>query len=164
MGIDEAIAALTARSSSSLPAVNHQMRVDEFSTKAGPYAHQDLIAGYTVAKVYWLKKNTRRYSLDETPELIYDEAGGSRSTSRTRSTSSRRTSSSATTRHSRCATCATSSTRSRRPRIEKAPWVIDRTYVTYETLERMEKLGIYKNVKYVKETRTTTRTTRHRMS
>jgi hypothetical protein len=82
MSLDEALAASRRRGAVNSYLLNHQMRIDEFSQKAGPVAHQDLIAGFTVAKVYWLKKNTRRYSLDETPELIYDEAGGSRSTSR----------------------------------------------------------------------------------
>lgn len=153
MAIEEAMAATDGAEAASY-LVSHQMRIDEFSSKAGPLAHQDLIAGLTVGKVFWLKKEIKRRYLDETPELIYDQGGGTidlamkleeyedddMTVVRDDPTLEPRD-----VRDFMYPESATS--------IETAPWVIDRTYVTYDTLVRLEALGVYKNVKYVKETR-----------
>jgi len=56
--------------------LTHQMRIDDFSAKAGPLAHQDLIAGLTVGKVFWLKKAVKTKEYESSPEYVYDEAGG----------------------------------------------------------------------------------------
>src|SRR5262245_32618332 len=56
MAVEEAMGAVYGAEIASY-LLTHQMRVDQFSTKAGPLAHQDLIAGLTVGKVFWLKKN-----------------------------------------------------------------------------------------------------------
>ena len=106
MEIDEVMAA-TDGAEIATYLLGHQMRIDGFHDKGGPLAHQDLIAGLTVGKIYWLQKKMRRKSLDEVPTLIYDEAGG-RSTSRTSWRSLRTSSRSATTRRLRYGTCATS--------------------------------------------------------
>lgn len=131
----------------------HQMRVDSFADKAGPLAHQDLIAGLTVGKVFWLKKTITRKFLDEEPQLIYDEAGGTIDIAQSLQEYEEddfvvRDDPTLEVRDVRDFLYPESATS-----IETAPWVIDRTYVTYDTLKRMEALGVYKNVKYVKETR-----------
>lgn len=132
--------------------LSHQMRVDQFSEKAGPFSHQDLIAGFTVGKVYWLKREARHHYLDETPELMYDEAGGTIDLANKLEETDEivviRDDPSFEVRDVRDFMYPESATS-----VETAPWVLDRTYVTYDTLERLEKLGVYKNVKYVKETR-----------
>jgi hypothetical protein len=132
--------------------LTHQMRIDGFSEKAGPYAHQDLIAGLTVGKIYWLKKDVVKHERDEVPELIYDEAGGSIDIARKlevyENSVTIRDDPTFEVRDIRDWMYPESATS-----LETAPWVIDRTYVTYDTLVRLEELGVYKNVKYVKETR-----------
>jgi hypothetical protein len=132
--------------------LDHQMRIDGFQEKAGPYAHQDLIAGLTVGKIHWLKKDTVRKERDEVPELIYDEAGGSIDVANRldvfEQTITVRDDPTFEVRDIRDFMYPASATS-----LETAPWVIDRTFVTYETLVRMEDLGVYRNTKYVKDTR-----------
>jgi hypothetical protein len=133
--------------------LGHQMRVDGFNEKAGPLAHQDLVAGLTVGKVYWLKKNVSRKRYEEgPPELIYDEAGGTidlaNKLDEVEDIVTVRDDPTLEVRDVRDWMYPESATS-----LESAPWVIDRTYVTYKTLERLEELGVYQNVKYVKETR-----------
>ncbi len=151
MAVEEAIAGLHGAEISSY-LLQHQMRIDGFSEKAGPLAHQDLIAGLTVGKVFWLKQEAVVHSLDEVPELIYDEAGGTIDIARRME----EVEESVTIRDD-----PTLEVRDVRDflypesakSIETAPWVIDRTYVHFKTLERMQQLGVYDNVKYVRETR-----------
>jgi len=132
--------------------LTHQMRVDQFGEKAGPFSHQDLIAGFTVGKVFWLKKEIKHHYLDETPALMYDEAGGTidiaNSLEETDELVTVRDDPTFEVRDVRDFMYPESAVS-----IDTAPWVIDRTYVTYETLEKLEAIGVYKNVKYVKETR-----------
>jgi len=132
--------------------LTHQMRVDQFAEKAGPFSHQDLIAGFTVGKVFWLKKEIKHHYLDETPALMYDEAGGTidiaNSLEETDELVTVRDDPTFEVRDVRDFMYPESAVS-----IDTAPWVIDRTYVTYETLEKLEAIGVYKNVKYVKETR-----------
>jgi hypothetical protein len=120
--------------------------------KGGTLAHQDLIAGFTVGKVYWLTKDIKRQYLDETPQAIYDEAGGTIDMANQLDTYEE------TVRIRDDPTLEVRDVRDfmypeSAVSLEAAPWVIDRTYVTYQTLQRLEKLGVYQNVKYVKETR-----------
>jgi hypothetical protein len=132
--------------------LSHQMRIDGFDAKAGPYAHQDLVAGLTVAKIHWLKQQTRHYEWDEEPELIYDETGSSidiaNKLEQYEDVIVTRDDPTMEVRDLRDFMWPESATS-----IETAPYVIDRTYITYQTLVRMEELGVYKNTKYVKETR-----------
>ena len=131
--------------------LTHQMRVDQFAEKAGPFSHQDLIAGFTVGKVFWLKKEVSHHYLDETPALMYDETGGTidiaNSLEETTDLVLLRDDPTLEVRDVRDFMYPESATS-----IDTAPWVIDRTYVTYDTLEKLEALGVYKNVKYVRET------------
>lgn len=132
--------------------IDHQMRVDEFASKQSPFMLQDLIAGYTPAKVSWLKQEVRRKYLDEAPEMIYDESGG--------------TIEIAMKLDEYAETITTRDDPTFEPRdvrdflypesavsVDAAPFIIDRTFVHYRTLLRMQQLGIYKNCEFVKETR-----------
>jgi hypothetical protein len=132
--------------------LGHQMRIDGFDEKAGPYAHQDLIAGLTVGKIHWLKQDVVRYSREEVPELIHDETGGTidiaNKLQRFEDAVTIRDDPTFEVRDVRDWMYPESAVS-----IDKSPWIIDRTYITYQTLVRMEELGVYKNTKYVKETR-----------
>ena len=146
--------ALTAADGAALASslIAHQMRVDDFSSKAGPMAHQDLIAGLTVGKVFWLKREVRRTTFDEVPALLYDEAGGSidiaNSIEESETMTLLRDDPTLEVRDVRDFMYPESAIS-----VEAAPWVIDRTFVTNRTLERMGELGVYKNVKYMKQAR-----------
>ena len=132
--------------------ITHQMRIDNFGAKAGMYAHQDLVAGFSPMKIHWLKQTAERPLLTETPELIYDETGGTIDIANKLNESKQdvvlRDDPTMEVRDVRDFMFPESATD-----IQKAPWVIDRTFVTYETLERMQALGVYQNVEYIKETR-----------
>jgi len=128
--------------------LQHQMRVDGFDEKTGPLAHQDLIAGMTVAKVFWLRKEAKIKGREEAPELIYDETGGTidlanklQSVSETRLLRDDPTVEIRDVRDWMYPESATS--------IETSPWVIDKTFITNETLQRLGELGVYQNVDYV---------------
>lgn len=153
MTIEEALAASDNGEIGSY-LLTHQMRVDQFADKAGPFAHQDLVAGFTVGKCYWLQKKVRRTSWDEEPEMIYDDTGGTidmaLNLEKTTDYLTLRDDPTFEVRDVRDFMYPESATS-----LETAPWVIDRTYVTYDTLQRMEQLGVYKNVKYVKDTKMT---------
>lgn len=151
MEMDEAIAySRNAQMSSYL--LTHQMRIDDFGFKGGTLAHQDLIAGLTVGKVFWLTQDIKRRYFDETASPIYDEAGGTidiaRKLDQFEEVRRIRDDPTLEVRDVRDWMYPESA-----KSLESSPWVIDRTYVTYKTLERMEEMKIYKNVKFVKETR-----------
>jgi hypothetical protein len=151
MTMEEALAtSFNAELSSYL--LTHQMRVDGFGQKTGPLAHQDLIAGLTVGKVFWLKQDVVRKYLDETPQLIYDETGGTidiaNQLDQYEEVVTIRDDPTLEVRDVRDWMWPESATS-----LSSAPWVIDRTLVTYDTLRRMEELGVYQNVKYVREPR-----------
>jgi hypothetical protein len=132
--------------------LQHQMRIDGFEDKAGPYAHQDLIAGLTVGKIFWLKKDVVRYDRDETPELMYDETGGTidiaNKLERFEEAITLRDDPTLEIRDVRDWMYPESAVS-----IDVAPWIVDRTYITKSTLVRMEELGVYRNTKYVEDAR-----------
>jgi len=148
MDMEEALATIDSSELASY-LIGHQMRVDGFTEKTGPLAHQDLIAGLTVAKVYWLKKEIRHKTYGEVPTLIYDETGGTidiaNSIEENETMMVVRDDPTLEVRDVRDFMYPESAIS-----IETAPWVIDRTFVTNDTLERMQELGVYKNVKYMK--------------
>src|SRR5262252_2925295 len=148
MDMTDALAAVD-RSELASYLIGHQMRVDAFTEKTGPLAHQDLIAGLTVAKVFWLKKEIRRKTYEETPALIYDETGGTidiaNALQENETMTVVRDDPTMEVRDVRDFMYPESAIS-----VESAPWVIDRTFVTNDTLERMAELGVYKNVKYMK--------------
>jgi hypothetical protein len=135
--------------------IAHQMRVDDFAEKQSPFMLQDLIAGYTPGKISWVKEEVRQKYLDEQPELIYDENGGSidiaMKLDEWEVPRVLRDDPSFEPRDVRDFLFPESA-----KSLDSAPWVIDRTFVHYKTLERMQHLGVYKNVEFVKETRADT--------
>lgn len=131
----------------------HDMRVDKFTQKQSPFMHQDLIAGYSPGKIYWLKERRDRPYLDEQPEMIYDENGGSidiamKLDEYVDKDIVFRDSPTFEVRDVRDWMVPESATD-----VQKSPWVLDRVFVTPKTLERMERLGIWKNTQYVSDTR-----------
>jgi hypothetical protein len=132
--------------------LTHQMRIDGFDEKAGPFAHQDLIAGFSPSKIFWLKKDIVRYSREEVPELIYDETGGSidiaNKLERFEDVVTIRDDPTMEVRDVRDFMYPESAVS-----LEAAPYVLDRTFVTKQTVVRMEELGVYKNTKYVEDVR-----------
>lgn len=132
--------------------ITHQMRIDDFTSKQRPFALQDLIAGFTVAKIHWLRQEVKHQFLDEQPAMIYDEFGGSIDMAMKLDTYETplvlRDDPTFEVRDVRDFLFPESATS-----LETCPWVIDRTFVHYKTLERMQQLGVYKNVEFIKETR-----------
>lgn len=138
--------------------LQHQMRIDEFASKQSPFALQDLIGGFTVGRVSWLRQQALRRYLDEEPEMVYDEAGGTTGIANVLDVYEEdvflRDDPTFEPRDLRDFMYPESATS-----IDTAPYVIDRTFVTYRTLQKMQQLGIYQNVEFVKDTRhDTTRT------
>jgi hypothetical protein len=151
MGIEEALAQ-SENADFAQAILQHQMRVDEFALKQAPFMLQDLIAGFTVGKVSWIRQQSLRRYLDEEPGLVYDEAGGTIGIAdildeyeesvflRDDPTFEPRD-----LRDWMYPEAATS--------VDTAPYIIDRTFVRYTTLLKMQQLGIYENVEFLKETR-----------
>lgn len=138
--------------------LQHQMRIDEFASKQAPFMLQDLIAGFTVAKVSWLREQIVHRYHEEEPGLVYDEAGGSIGIADILEEYEEdvflRDDPTFTPRDLRDWMYPESAVS-----VDAAPYVIDRTFVTYKTLLKMEALGVYENVEFIKETRhDTTRT------
>lgn len=152
MSLEEAVA-MSDRAEINEHLLTHQMRVDEFASKQGPWMHQDLVAGFTPGKVSWLKRTTDRKYLDEKPEMIFDDAGGSIDIANKLDAYVERdfvlrddpTFEGRDVRDFLYPESAVS--------VDTAPWILDRTFVHFKTLVRLEKLGVYSNVEYVKETR-----------
>lgn len=132
--------------------VTDLMRCDGFPMKQSTLFQQDLIAGFTVGKVSWLKDQRLTKYNDRSPEMISDDGGGTidiaMKVSGYSETKVLYDGPTLTPRDVRDFLYPESAVS-----LEAAPFVIDRAYVTYETLEKMQALGIYQNVDYVKETR-----------
>jgi len=147
MTMEDALASVDAAELSSY-LIGHQMRIDGFSEKAGPYAHQDLIAGLSVGKVYWLKREGKLNGLNQTQQLVYDEAGGTIDIAyqleETQDVATLRDDPTFELRDVRDFLYPESAIS-----IDAAPWVIDRTFISNRTLELMGELGVYQNVKYM---------------
>jgi hypothetical protein len=127
---------------------------DGFATKQRDFMQQDLIAGISVLKDYWMTERRKVTSLGQSSTLIYDVAGAE--IDRIDSYEEMEQDD-VLIRDDAC-----SEVRDVRdffwpaqaPNIEKAEYLIDRTWVSYAYLKREEKDGQYKDVKKLKETRT----------
>ena len=132
--------------------LQHQMRIDEFGSKQGSFMLQDLIAGFTVAKVSWVREKRNHPYLDETEGMVYDENGGTTQIAMVMDEFEEdvmiRDDPSFQPRDLRDWMYPESAVS-----IDAAPYVIDRVFVTYNTLLAMEALGIYEDVEYIKDTR-----------
>jgi hypothetical protein len=147
MSLEEAID-MSDRAELNEALLNCQFSEDDFGFKQRPFGQQDLIAGFSVGKVSWLRENSSRRFFKEDPELIFDEAGGSISIANVlneyeedylafdgphfevRDVRDWMTTESATS-------------------IKTAPWVLDRTFVHLKTIYRMEEMGLYENTEFV---------------
>jgi len=151
MSMEEALAGVDAAELAGF-LLGHQMRIDGFSEKAGALAHQDLIAGLTIGKVYWLKKEASRSTLTEKPQMVYDEAGGTIDIAymleEGKTLTTMRDDPTLEVRDVRDWMYPEAAIS-----IESAPWVIDRTFISNRTLELMGDLGVYQNVKYMEPKR-----------
>lgn len=132
--------------------LQHQMRIDEFAAKQSPFMLQDLIAGFTVARVSWVREQAVHRYHEEEPGMVYDEAGGTLGITDILEEYEEdifiRDDPSFQPRDLRDWMYPESAVS-----IDAAPYIIDRTFVSYKTLLKMEALGIYKNVEFIKETR-----------
>lgn len=128
-----------------------QMRHDQFETKQSPFMQQDLIAGYTVGKVSWVRKKALHHYLEEKPDMVYDENGGTVGIADVIEEYEEDIfvfdGPSFEPRDVRDFMFPESATS-----VETAPYVIDRTFVSYKTLLKMQDLDIYENVEFLKET------------
>jgi hypothetical protein len=152
MSMEEAVAQ-SERAEINQQLLTHQMRVDRFAGKQRPWIQQDLIAGFTPGKIFWLREQKDRRYLSRQDQLVYDEGGGTIDMANVLDERSQvtimRDDPTFEPRDVRDFLYPESATS-----LEKAPWVIDRTFVTFQTLEKMEKLSASTdNVEYLKETR-----------
>lgn len=132
--------------------LTHQMRVDKFAGKQRGWIQQDLIAGMTPGKVSWLRdERTRKFNRNQR-QMVWDDAGGTIDYANVLEEGSEkivmRDDPTFEPRDVRDFLYPESATE-----LQKAPWILDRTFVSYDTVERMEAMGIYRNCKYLKETR-----------
>lgn len=131
-----------------------QMRSDDFAAKQGAFMQQDLIAGFSPGKIFWLQEPGLDRYYDERPQAE-DAYGGSVDMANEVDRLDAfevdvllRDAPTFEVRDVRDFMYPESATS-----VDKAPWIIDRTFVHYSTLEKMEELGVYRNCEYVKETR-----------
>jgi len=128
---------------------------DKFPQKQRDFMQQDLIAGITVMKTYW---DTETRDVIEATSKTVEVTDGYGSVVDSFDTLEDRT------RKVQIRDDACFEVRDVRdffwpeqaPNVEKAEWLIDRTYETFDALKRLEDEGVYKNIDKLKESRDTT--------
>ena len=127
---------------------------DDFAMKQRDFMQQDLIAGITVFKDYWMTERRKVTQLrrDEIVDLRRHGRRGRPHGDATRRTSAR-TCSSATTPAREVRDVRDFFWPTQAPNVEKAEYLIDRTWETFASLKREEAEGYYKDVDKLKESR-----------
>lgn len=130
------------------------MRRDKFPRKQRPLIQQDLIAGYTIAKNFRKRVSKDIRYLSPEQDLEWNEVGSSVDV---------------TTRYEISTDedvliCDGPTMEVRDVRdwfipgsvtdVDRAPYIIDRTYITMDALRKMEARGVYQNVEYLDYTTT----------
>ena len=127
---------------------------DGFAGKQRDFMQQDLIAGITVMKDYWMTEKRAVKQLTSETTVIYDSEGSEvdRIDSYVEGELPEvlvRDDACSEVRDVRDFFWPTAA-----PNVEKAEYLIDRTWMTYSALKRKEKEGYYKDVEKLRETRT----------
>jgi hypothetical protein len=150
--LDEVIARL-----SSIDAISDTLRYaldrDRFAQKQRDFMQQDLIAGISVLKDYWYEERRDVTKLVPEQIVVQDAMGNVLDTVHSHSE-----------QHAKNALVyddAKSEVRdvrdffwpSQAPNVEKAEYLIDRTWQSYDYLKRQQALGYYRNVEKLKESR-----------
>jgi hypothetical protein len=125
---------------------------DGFAEKQRPFMQQDLIAGITVLKTFWTDEYREVTDAYTKTVEVKDGMGNVIDTFDTVDERTARI----------CvrddATCEVRDVRDfiwpeQAPSVEKAEWLVDRTWETYASLKRMEDDGLYENVEKLKDKR-----------
>jgi len=141
---DEIVARLQ-RSQTVEETLAYALERDSFAQKQRPFMQQDLIAGISVFKTYWASEHRNVIEATNKPIEVTDGYGtviDSFDTLEEKTTWTQ-------IRDDAC--CEVRDVRDffwpeQAPSVEKAEWLIDRTYETLDSLKRLEKEGVYSNV------------------
>ena len=151
---DEVVARMT-RAETIEQTLGYALDRDKFPQKQRDFMQQDLIAGITVMKTYW---DTETRDVIEATSKTVEVTDGYGSVVDSFDTLEDQT------RKVQIRDDACFEVRDVRdffwpeqaPNVEKAEWLIDRTYETFDALKRLEDEGVYKNIDKLKESRDTT--------
>ncbi|HSV08595.1 MAG TPA: hypothetical protein VLI07_18910, partial [Candidatus Binatus sp.] len=137
--------------------LRYALDVDHFAEKQRDFMQQDLIAGISVLKDYWHEEHRDVTAL--VPDMIdIQDAYGT--TIDTLQSHKEETTRNALVRDDAC--CEVRDVRDffwppQAPNVDKAEYLIDRTWESFSSLKRKEKDGYYQNVDKLKETRSVAR-------
>jgi len=152
--VDEIVARLQ-RSQTIEETLGYALERDKFAQKQRDFMQQDLIAGISVFKTYW-DSETRDVieATNETVEITDGYGGVVDSFDTLKDKTSK-----VQIRDDAC--CEVRDVRDffwpeQAPSVDKAEWLIDRTYETFDALKRLESEGVYSKVDKLKESRDTT--------
>jgi len=152
--VDEIVARLE-RSQTIEETLGYALERDKFAQKQRDFMQQDLIAGISVFKTYW-DSETRDVieATNETVEITDGYGGVVDSFDTLKDKTSK-----VQIRDDAC--CEVRDVRDffwpeQAPSVDKAEWLIDRTYETFDALKRLEAEGVYSKVDKLKESRDTT--------
>ena len=151
----EEVVARMARSQTIEEALAYALARDRFAQKQRDFMQQDLIAGLTVMKTYWDTETRDVIEATSRTVEVTDGYGAVVDSFDTLEDKTRKVQ----IRDDAC--CEVRDVRDffwpeQAPNVEKAEWLIDRTYETFDALKRLEDEGIYKSIDKLKESRDTT--------
>ena len=154
---EEALDAVTARMAVSKvleDTLAYALERDGFAGKQRDFMQQDLIAGITVMKDYWMTEKREVTQLRRDEVVIYDHEGGEVDRMQTYEEHKLpevlvKDDACSEVRDVRDFFWPTQA-----PNVEKAEYLIDRTWMTFAAIKRKEKDGYYKDVDDLKESRT----------
>lgn len=134
--------------------LSYALERDGFAGKQRDFMQQDLIAGITVMKDYWMTERREVTQLRRDEVVIYDHEGGEVDRLQTYEEHALpevmvKDDACSEVRDVRDFFWPTQA-----PNVEKAEYLIDRTWMTYAALKRKGEDGYYKDVEKLKETRT----------
>jgi hypothetical protein len=149
--LDEIIAR-TKRTSALEDILGYALERDDFSMKQRPYMQQDLIAGMTVMKTYWHTERRDVTRLVNEPVEILDVYGN---TIDSIDSVAERTSKNVLVRDDACSEVWDVRDffwPAQSPSVEKAEYIIFRSWESYPSCQRKGEAGYWKNVSKLKET------------
>jgi len=131
-------------------ALEREMDADQFVLKQRPFMQQDMIVGFTVAKLMWRSEKGYRKFLEPTLTLVQDGFGnvvdskpGVEERERELLVHDGPTFIVRDVRDWMWPESAKN--------VQDAAWIIDRAWETYECLEKKQEMGLYSNVSELKE-------------
>jgi hypothetical protein len=126
-------------------ALDKEMQQDHFAQKQRPFMQQDMVVGFTVAKLMWRSERGYRKFLEPTITLVQDSNGrvidsepGMEEQDRELLVHDGPTFIVRDVRDWMWPESAKS--------VDEAAWIIDRSWETYDCLEQKQEMGLYENV------------------